>query len=78
VTIETVALDDMVDPGDRVTLIKMDIEGAELNALRGASKIIARDKPRLAVCVYHKFEDIMNIPSYILSLNPEYKLYLRN
>lgn len=78
IKIETVALDDVVDPEDIVTLIKMDIEGAELNALRGASKIITRDKPRLAICVYHKPEDIVDIPSYILSLNPEYKLYLRH
>jgi len=78
VKIETVALDDVVGETEKVTFIKMDIEGAELNALFGAKGIIKRDRPRLAICVYHKPEDIINIPSYILSLNPEYKIYLRH
>ncbi|MFM9330659.1 FkbM family methyltransferase [Paenibacillus mesotrionivorans] len=76
--IETIRLDDVVDSENKVTFLKMDIEGAELNALHGASGIIRRDKPRLAICVYHKPEDILEIPSYILSLNEEYRLYLRH
>lgn len=77
-TIETITLDSAIEKGDKVTLIKMDIEGAELNALYGAKEIIKRDKPRLAICVYHKPEDIINVASYILELNPDYKLYLRH
>lgn len=59
------------------TYIKMDIEGAELAALRGAEQTIRKHRPKLAICVYHKAEDLWTIPQYILSLNPEYKLYLR-
>lgn len=55
----------------------MDIEGAELPALHGALKIIKRDKPTLAICVYHKREDLITIPQYIKKIVPEYKLYLR-
>lgn len=63
---------------DMVTYIKMDIEGSEMSALKGAEKTILRNKPRLAVCIYHRTDDFIKIPQYILSLVPEYKLYVRN
>jgi hypothetical protein len=60
-----------------VTLIKMDIEGAEYAALLGARNVIARDKPLLAICVYHTQEDIWRIPLLIRSMLPEHRLFLR-
>jgi hypothetical protein len=54
----------------------MDIEGAELHALRGAKETIKRYKPTLAVCVYHSLRDFTELPLYIKSINPNYKLYL--
>ena len=69
---------DSVLAGKRVTFIKMDIEGSELAALHGAAETIRTQKPRLAICVYHKPEDMWEIPSYILSLNSDYKLYFRH
>lgn len=61
-----------------ITFIKMDIEGAELEALKGAALHIVTDRPKLAVCVYHKPEDIFKIPMYIKSLIPDYRLFMRH
>ncbi len=75
--IQCVSLDNTLINFD-VTFINMDIEGAELKALQGAEKILKKYKPDLAICVYHKPEDIWKIPLYINSLNLGYKFYLRN
>ena len=53
----------------------MDIEGAEAAALRGASVIIAKFKPKLAISGYHKKEDLWEIPLLIKKMNPEYNIY---
>jgi len=57
--------------------IKMDIEGAEREALIGSRNIISKYKPALAICVYHSPEDLWEIPLLIHSINPGYKMYLR-
>ena len=70
------ALDDiLVKP---VGMIKMDIEGAEYDALHGAQNIITRDKPFLAVCVYHRQGDMISIMDYLHRLVPEYRFLLRH
>lgn len=62
-----ISIDDVVfDSGHTATYIKMDIEGAELNALKGAQKVIERDKPRMAISLYHRINDLWEIPSYLI------------
>lgn len=78
ICVETIPIDEAVDPNDRITFIKMDVEGAELESLKGAKETILRCKPKLAICIYHKPEDLTEIPLYIKSLVPEYKLYIRH
>jgi FkbM family methyltransferase len=73
--IEVVGLDSFNIPA---TFIKADIEGAELAMLKGAATTIRTYKPKLAVCVYHKPQDLAEIPQYILSLVPGYKLAIRH
>lgn len=62
----------------RVDFIKMDIEGAEMMALRGARKTIERDLPNLAICVYHKLIDFYEIPQFIDSLGLGYVFHLQH
>lgn len=76
--ISVMPIDEAIAEGDKVTFIKMDVEGAELESLKGAEKTVRRDKPKLAICIYHKPEDMWTIPLYIKDLVPEYKLYIRH
>lgn len=74
---KAIALDDAM-PMEKVSFIKMDIEGAELLALKGAQKLIKRDMPTLAICVYHTAQHLWQIPQWIRKYYPAYKLYLRH
>ena len=60
----------------KVDFIKMDIEGAEVPALKGASETIKSFKPRLAISVYHKWDDLLVIPKLIHNLRHDYEFYL--
>ncbi|MBI3556002.1 MAG: FkbM family methyltransferase [Deltaproteobacteria bacterium] len=62
---------------EKPTFIKFDIEGAERLALLGARKLLGKVKPALAVCVYHRPEDLWQLPLLIKSFNPGYRFYLR-
>jgi len=76
ISVEARRLDDVL-AGKPVTLIKMDIEGAELNALRGAENILRTQKPKLAISLYHKPEDLWQIPQYLTSVVPQYRYWAR-
>ncbi len=74
--VEIIRLDDFIQ--DKVTYVKMDIEGMELEALKGAERSIKRDTPKLAISIYHKMEDMIEIIDYINRINPKYKFYMRH
>lgn len=69
---------DRICINDTVTYIKMDIEGAELEALKGSKCIIERDKPKLAICIYHKPEAVWEIPQLLMKYNPNYHFAIRH
>jgi len=70
-----VALDDALPVVP--TWIKMDIEGSEPAALRGARRTIIDHAPALSICVYHSQDHLWSIPLQIVAMNPEYKMHLR-
>jgi FkbM family methyltransferase len=76
VRIAAVALDDVL-PTQRVDFIKLDVEGAEIQALRGAAQLIQRSRPVLAISLYHRPQDIWEIPEQLSALCPNYKFYIR-
>jgi FkbM family methyltransferase len=75
-SVQAVSIDDLLE-SRQVGLIKMDIEGAELDALIGAKRTLVRDTPVLAISAYHRASDLWTIPRLIKSMVPEYGLYLR-
>lgn len=78
--VTTVAIDDIVvrENLPTVDFIKMDIEGSELSALRGAKETLQRFRPVLAVSVYHSLDDFWTIPQYLDGLKLGYRFYLRH
>ncbi|MCL2051433.1 MAG: FkbM family methyltransferase [Lachnospiraceae bacterium] len=77
-TISAFSLDSIVEADEEITFIKLDVEGAELNALKGASETIKKYKPKLAISVYHKPMDFIDISGYLKSLVPDYELFFRH
>jgi FkbM family methyltransferase len=73
----TLSIDELVGQKglQKVDFIKMDIEGAEFNALTGATETIKRFRPKLAISLYHSFDDFHRIPTFIHNLVPEYRFY---
>lgn len=74
--IKTTTIDEVCT--NSVSFIKMDIEGLELKAIKGAEKTIAKETPKLAISVYHNGQDIWQIYQLIMSINKNYNVYLRH
>jgi FkbM family methyltransferase len=76
VEVECCRLDDVL-AAQVPTYIKMDIEGAELDAIHGARRTLSEKGPILAACVYHVQDHLWEVPRAILASNPDYHLFLR-
>ena len=76
-TLKVVTIDNIMQL-NRVTYIKMNIEGSEVPALRGAENTIRIYKPRMAIMGYHKTSDLWEVPMVLKEFNPDYKLYLKS
>ncbi|MCI6284132.1 MAG: FkbM family methyltransferase [Selenomonas sp.] len=74
--IAIVTLDEALK-NQRVDFLKADIEGYEMAMLRGAEHLIRTQKPRIAICLYHKLTDPYEIPLYLRELVPEYHFKVR-
>lgn len=78
VAVQAMPLDAFVEQrGLTVNFLKMDIEGAEMDVLRGAQKTIRSDRPTCAIALYHRQSDFRDIPSYLSNLCPSYRFYFR-
>ena len=77
VPVDCVTLDSVLN-GSAATFIKMDIEGEEAAAIKGAEKTILKYKPKMQIACYHRSEDIIEIPKAVLSLRDDYKIYMRH
>ena len=79
VEVPVIDIDSLIESNGRVSFIKMDIEGSEAEAIRGAKHVIARDMPVLAVCVYHRCRDLIDLPKLIILAagHKQYDFYLR-
>ena len=76
-TLKVVNMDELKPTIHGQLFIKMDIEGAELAALHGCEKTMIKHRPFLAICVYHRKNDIIDIPAYLNSILKDYHFYLR-
>ncbi len=77
-TCETLTIDALVKKNKikKIDFIKMDIEGAEPKALKGAENTLKKFRPKLAISLYHSIDDFITIPKYLESLNLSYDFYL--
>jgi len=77
-TTKTITIDSYANRNNlrSIDFIKMDIEGSEVKALKGAEKTIKKYKPKLAISIYHKWDDLREIPNLINNFRDDYLFYL--
>lgn len=77
ITINADSIDSILSD-KKITVIKMDIEGAEQKALKGAEMIIKSQHPKLAISIYHSLEDFLFIPEMLKDYDDKYNIYIRH
>lgn len=75
--VDVASIDEFIG-NSKCNFIKMDIEGSELPALRGAMNVIKRERPILTICIYHSLRDFWEIPEYLMNELDNYKFYVRH
>ncbi len=75
-SVEVDTIDNIVK--EKIDFLKLDIEGAEQDAIHGAEETIKKYKPILAICIYHKAQDWYKIPELVLRIESGYKVYIRH
>lgn len=80
IEVDTISIDEFVEEHqlEKIDFLKFDVEGSELNALKGATKTIRKYRPKIAISVYHLHQDLWLLTSYILKLCSWYKVYLKH
>ncbi len=76
-TVKCAPLDDFLPGRVKRAYLKMDIEGSEMDALRGARKFLSEGDIDVAICVYHDPRHLWEAPLFLRTLHPGYKFYLR-
>jgi FkbM family methyltransferase len=77
VQVEVLPLQEIVQSDGSPVFVKFDVEGAELEALEGAENLLRQAKPLLAISIYHRPDDLWQLPLYVHNLNSDYRLFLR-
>ena len=77
IEIEFMTVDSIVGE-NKVTYIKMDVEGEEENAILGAKNTILNNKPKMLVSAYHKTDDLIKLPETVFGIRSDYKIYIRH
>ena len=70
-------IDSIINPDQKITYLKADIEGFEQEMLKGAEQTIKRNKPKIAITTYHKQNNPQEIIGIIKGFVPEYKFYIK-
>jgi len=76
-TAEFITVDEIAK-NEKITYIKADVEGAELQFINGAERTIKELKPKMQIACYHRSEDLISIPNAVLSIRNDYKVYMRH